>query len=115
MGFVGEGPPLGDGFIESSLPREQVRQDAYPLPKEFEWCIMDLNDSQQVRITFSVKLNLRLCSGIQVKEVYDLLSLNYVEDNDASFRFQYSAEFLDWRACLIYCVYSYIYTCSPGL
>ncbi|KIM87248.1 hypothetical protein PILCRDRAFT_815729 [Piloderma croceum F 1598] len=75
---LGEGPPLGDGFIERSLPREQVRQDAYPLPKEFEWCIMDLNDAKQV------------------KEVYDLLSLNYVEDDDASFRFQYSAEFLHW-------------------
>jgi glycylpeptide N-tetradecanoyltransferase len=32
----------------------------------------------------------------KVKEVYDLLSLNYVEDDDASFRFQYSAEFLHW-------------------
>jgi glycylpeptide N-tetradecanoyltransferase len=75
---LGEGPPLGDGFIEPAVPREEVRQDAYPLPKEFEWCIMDLNDPNQV------------------KEVYDLLSLNYVEDDDASFRFQYSAEFLDW-------------------
>lgn len=48
--YVGEGPPLGDGFIEPSVPREQVRQDAYLLPKDFEWCIMDLNDSKQVQI-----------------------------------------------------------------
>jgi len=32
----------------------------------------------------------------QIKEVYNLLSLNYVEDDDASFRFQYTAEFLHW-------------------
>lgn len=32
----------------------------------------------------------------QIKEVYDLLSLNYVEDDEAAFRFKYSAEFLEW-------------------
>lgn len=34
--------------------------------------------------------------SFQCKEVYDLLSANYVEDEGASFRFQYSAEFLQW-------------------
>lgn len=34
----------------------------------------------------------------QSKEVYDLLSLHYVEDDNASFRFQYTAEFLKWWA-----------------
>lgn len=34
----------------------------------------------------------------QTKEVYDLLSLHYVEDDHASFRFQYTAEFLKWWA-----------------
>lgn len=33
---------------------------------------------------------------LQLKEVYELLSINYVEDDDASFRFKYSAEFLRW-------------------
>lgn len=28
--------------------------------------------------------------------MYDLLSLNYVEDTDASMRFNYTAEFLNW-------------------
>ncbi|KIY43592.1 N-myristoyl transferase [Fistulina hepatica ATCC 64428] len=74
----GEGPPLEDGYIEPSVPREEVRQDAYPLPNNFEWTILDLDDETQI------------------KEVYDLLSMNYVEDKDASFRFQYSAEFLQW-------------------
>lgn len=36
----------------------------------------------------------------QIKEVYDLLSLNYVEDDEAAFRFKYSAEFLEWYFCL---------------
>jgi glycylpeptide N-tetradecanoyltransferase len=31
-----------------------------------------------------------------LKEIYELLSANYVEDDDASFRFKYSAEFLQW-------------------
>jgi hypothetical protein len=38
---------------------------------------------------------------MQCKEVYDLLSLNYVEDHDASFRFQYTAEFLEWYVTLL--------------
>ncbi|KAG2054729.1 N-myristoyl transferase [Suillus hirtellus] len=77
-------PQLGDevspddGFIEPNKSREEVRQDPYPLPKDFEWAILDINDSKQI------------------KEVYDLLSLNYVEDDEAAFRFQYSAEFLEW-------------------
>ncbi|KAL0581560.1 glycylpeptide N-tetradecanoyltransferase [Marasmius crinis-equi] len=75
---LGEGPPLEDGYIEPSKPREEVRQDAYPLPKDFEWTTIDVNDPGQC------------------KEVYDLLSLNYVEDDDATFRFKYSAQFLEW-------------------
>ena len=33
---------------------------------------------------------------VQLKELHELLSANYVEDDDASFRFNYSAEFLRW-------------------
>jgi len=33
---------------------------------------------------------------VQCKEVYELLSANYVEDDDASFRFAYTAAFLRW-------------------
>jgi glycylpeptide N-tetradecanoyltransferase len=33
---------------------------------------------------------------MQLRELYELLSANYIEDDDASFRFQYSAEFLRW-------------------
>ncbi|KAJ3515091.1 hypothetical protein NLJ89_g1978 [Agrocybe chaxingu] len=74
----GEGVPLEEGYIEPSKPHEEVRQEPYPLPKDFEWATLDINDP------------------VQNKEVYDLLSLNYVEDDHAAFRFQYSAEFLAW-------------------
>lgn len=32
----------------------------------------------------------------ELKEVYELLTANYVEDSDATFRFDYSAEFFQW-------------------
>ncbi|TFK55084.1 N-myristoyl transferase [Heliocybe sulcata] len=75
---LGDEAPTEDGAIEPSKPREEVRQEPYPLPKDFQWSVIDLNDPNQL------------------KEVYELLSLNYVEDNDATFRFQYTAEFLQW-------------------
>ncbi|KAI9570484.1 N-myristoyl transferase [Boletus coccyginus] len=75
---LGDGPPTEDGYIEPTKAIEDVRQEPYPLPKDFEWSILDLNDPKQI------------------KEVYDLLSLNYVEDDEAAFRFKYSAEFLEW-------------------
>ncbi|KAL4077148.1 acyl-CoA N-acyltransferase [Scleroderma yunnanense] len=75
---LGEEPPAEDGFIEPTKAIEDVRHEPYPLPKDFEWSILDIDDPKQI------------------KEVYDLLSLNYVEDDEASFRFQYSAEFLEW-------------------
>jgi glycylpeptide N-tetradecanoyltransferase len=70
--------PTTDGPIEPSVPRDQVRQEPYPLPKEFEWSVVDINDPNQL------------------KELYELLSLHYVEDDEAAFRFNYSAEFLEW-------------------
>ncbi|KAF9246177.1 acyl-CoA N-acyltransferase [Melanogaster broomeanus] len=70
--------PNWDGCIEPTKELADVRQEPYPLPKDFEWSILDINDPKQI------------------KEVYDLLSLNYVEDDEAAFRFKYSAEFLEW-------------------
>jgi glycylpeptide N-tetradecanoyltransferase len=32
----------------------------------------------------------------ELKEVYELLTANYVEDDAATFRFRYTAEFLEW-------------------
>jgi glycylpeptide N-tetradecanoyltransferase len=44
----GEGPPIDDGYIEPSKPRDQVRQEPYPLPKDFEWTTLDIEDPKQV-------------------------------------------------------------------
>ncbi|KAI8919892.1 acyl-CoA N-acyltransferase [Powellomyces hirtus] len=67
-----------NGPIEVDKALEDIRQDPYPLPKEFQWSLIDIEDDKQT------------------KELYELLSLNYVEDDDAMFRFDYSAAFLKW-------------------
>jgi len=67
-----------EGPIEPPKSQEEIKREPDPLPKDFEWSTLDISDSAQS------------------KEVYELLSQNYVEDNDAAFRFLYSAEFLQW-------------------
>jgi hypothetical protein len=103
---LGEGPPLEDGFIEPPVPAEQLRQDPYPLPKDFEWSTVDIQDPEQVSRLYTYIPNFPSLL-IQIKEVYDLLSGHYVEDDDASFRFQYTAEFFQWCAFLSlhYCTF----------
>lgn len=66
------------GPIHPPLPPERVRAEPYALPPDFEWTTIDINDAAQL------------------KEVYDLLTANYVEDDDATLRFDYSPEFLHW-------------------
>ncbi|KAI8466323.1 MAG: N-myristoyl transferase [Monoraphidium minutum] len=76
-----EGPGTGeqpDGPIDKPKAVADVRQEPYPLPDSFEWCECDVGDAAEV------------------KEVYELLHLNYVEDDDAMFRFNYSPAFLQW-------------------
>ena len=57
---------------------DQVQQEPYTLPTGYEWCDLDLADDEVA------------------KEMYDLLTQNYVEDDDAMFRFDYSIPFLRW-------------------
>lgn len=66
-----------DGPIKEVIP-ELVPKTAAPLPEGYEWVELDLTQDEEV------------------KEVYNLLSLHYVEDDHAMFRFNYSAMFLDW-------------------
>ena len=57
--WPGDSAPEEDGYIEPSKPREEVRQDPYPLPKDFEWSIIDITEPAQVRtrqITYSLYL-----------------------------------------------------------
>lgn len=67
-----------DGPIDAPKTVQDVRQEPYPLPESFGWCDININDAKQVQ------------------EVYELLHKNYVEDDDAMFRFNYSPEFLAW-------------------
>ncbi|KAI5778522.1 acyl-CoA N-acyltransferase [Geopyxis carbonaria] len=66
-----------DGPVRLKNP-EVVAPEGAPLLEGFEWVTMDLNDEAQMQ------------------EVYQLLLGHYVEDQEAMFRFNYSASFLDW-------------------
>lgn len=69
--ILGEEPLLGDGFIVPPTLQEQICQDAYPLPKAFEWCTMDLNDSKQVTpyARFTLRNSLILTLGRRTSRV----------------------------------------------
>ncbi|XP_071507282.1 glycylpeptide N-tetradecanoyltransferase 2-like [Diadema antillarum] len=58
--------------------KTDIRQEPYSLPAGFSWDTLDIH------------------SPIELKELYNLLNENYVEDDDNMFRFDYSAEFLQW-------------------
>lgn len=57
---------------------DQVSKTAYSLPAGYSWCDLDLTNDDQAH------------------ELYNLLTQNYVEDDDAMFRFDYSVGFLRW-------------------
>jgi len=57
---------------------DDVQKNPLPLPKEYKWKDLDLNDDKEAN------------------ELYELLTRNYVEDDDAMFRFDYSVDFLRW-------------------
>lgn len=56
----------------------EVPEQPYKLPPNFAWDDIDV------------------ANEIQIKELVDLLDRHYVEDDDACFRFQYSADCLRW-------------------
>lgn len=70
-------PSLEDQPIEIKQ-LSQVQQEAYTLPAGYSWANVDLSDDKEA------------------EEVYNLLTQNYVEDDDAMFRFDYSVPFLRW-------------------
>ncbi|KAJ8644980.1 hypothetical protein MRB53_006728 [Persea americana] len=80
---VGQFKDLGDkslpeGPIELPIPISEVKQEPYNLPNLYEWTTCDI-DSEETRT-----------------EVYNLLTNNYVEDDENMFRFNYSKEFIRW-------------------
>lgn len=71
-----EGHP--EGPIVPNKPMDQIRQEPYTMPTGFQWSNVDVHNADDIQ------------------ELYQLLSNNYVEDDDALFRFDYSPEFLLW-------------------
>lgn len=77
-------PSMGSEYAQDSGPidevkkPEEVRDDPYPLPDQFEWWTCNVDDDTEAH------------------EIYTLLSENYVEDDDSMFRFDYSVPFLRW-------------------
>ena len=67
-----------EGPIVPDKTPEEIRSEPYNMPGGFEWSEVDVNNKEQ-----------RL-------ELYSLLANNYVEDDDALFRFDYSEDFLLW-------------------
>ncbi|EMR08630.1 hypothetical protein PNEG_03106 [Pneumocystis murina B123] len=67
-----------EGPIDDSKDLEKVNKEPYMLLKEFEWTTLDLDDRKELT------------------ELYQLLTNNYVEDDDSMFRFDYSTSFLTW-------------------
>jgi glycylpeptide N-tetradecanoyltransferase len=74
----GERTDLPEGPIVLDKTSEEIRAEPYNMPAGFEWSDVDISNSDQR------------------KELYTLLALNYVEDDDCLFRFDYSEEFLQW-------------------
>eukprot|EP00803_Ostreobium_quekettii_P006619 evm.model.scf_166.19 EVM.evm.TU.scf_166.19 scf_166:125279-130745(+) len=60
--------PTEDGSIEGEKTVDEVQKEPYKLPAGYEWCTCDFSDDKVVQ------------------EVYNLLTTNYVEDDDNMFR-----------------------------
>jgi glycylpeptide N-tetradecanoyltransferase len=67
-----------EGPIEPDKAPEDIRQQPYAMPSGYEWSLVNVNDPAERT------------------ELYNLLAQNYVEDDDALFRFDYSPGFLMW-------------------
>lgn len=74
------GEPSSDNHkaIDPEKTIAEIKQDPYALPEGFVWDTLELVDAEVL------------------KELYTLLNENYVEDDDAMFRFDYQPEFLKW-------------------
>ena len=55
---------------------QDIREEPLDIPPGFYWSNVNIENAEEC------------------KEVYDLLTQNYVEDDDAMFRFDYSVRFL---------------------
>lgn len=67
-----------DKPIDAAKTVADVRPEPYSLPSGYYWADVDISNREHA------------------EEVYQLLTQNYVEDDDNMFRFDYSIEFLQW-------------------
>lgn len=67
-----------DKAIDEVKKVEDIREEPLEIPAPFYWSNVNIEDDTEC------------------KEVYDLLTQNYVEDDDNMFRFDYSVKFLQW-------------------
>ena len=65
-----------DKSIDVDKKVDEIRADPLDIPPGFTWCNVNIEDD------------------VECGEVYDLLTQNYVEDDDNMFRFDYSVKFL---------------------
>uniref|UniRef100_K3X2Q7 Glycylpeptide N-tetradecanoyltransferase n=1 Tax=Globisporangium ultimum (strain ATCC 200006 / CBS 805.95 / DAOM BR144) TaxID=431595 RepID=K3X2Q7_GLOUD len=70
--------PREHGAIDAPKTVADVRSEPYAMPAGFAWSDIDFTKPEEAQ------------------EVYDLLTQNYVEDDDNMFRFDYSVNFLKW-------------------
>ena len=74
-----------DGPIKVQKVEDVPKQPA-PLGDGFEWVELDLTDPEEM------------------KELHDLLYGHYVEDDEAMFRFSYSASLLKWYVAILHII-----------
>ncbi|ODV88192.1 hypothetical protein CANARDRAFT_26341 [[Candida] arabinofermentans NRRL YB-2248] len=67
-----------EGPIDQSRTPDDIPDEPLPMLKDFEWVTMDLEIPEEM------------------DQVYKLLHEHYVEDQDETFRFDYSAKFFEW-------------------
>lgn len=67
-----------EGPIDATKTPDDIPDEPLPMLAEFEWSTVDIEDAKQM------------------EDVFVLLNENYVEDKDASFRFNYTKEFFHW-------------------
>uniref|UniRef100_A0A1D1XGR6 Glycylpeptide N-tetradecanoyltransferase n=1 Tax=Anthurium amnicola TaxID=1678845 RepID=A0A1D1XGR6_9ARAE len=69
---------LPEGPIDPPTSLSEVKAEPYTLPNSYEWSTCDIS------------------ADAVATEIYNLLTANYVEDDENMFRFNYSLEFLRW-------------------
>lgn len=67
-----------DAPIDKPKTVDEIPEEPLPLPAGFHWANVDIMDDEQAN------------------DVYELLTKHYVEDDGASFRFDYAVNFLRW-------------------